>query len=428
MTKKSKPDHSTEPMPAFGHAIVIGSSTAGLTAARVLADYFAQVTIIERDELSTTPEYRRGLPQTRHAHSLPVRGQTILEQLFPGLLDELVANGAIPINSGSEMAFFIAGKWHEVKHNSATVSMTSSRPLLDTTIYRRLLALPNVRVIQEREVAGLAVDGWGQRVAGVRLRGRQGLRRRETIVAADLVLDASGRNSRAPEWLAELGYTPPGESIIDAFSGYASRFYRRPADFSGSWKTLYVRPSPPHQSRGGLLIPIEGERWHVTLIGMGGDYPPTDPDSFMEFARSLPTPQLYEAIKAAEPLTSPWGYRSTANRVRHYDQLPRYLEGFLVTGDAVYTLNPVYAQGMTAAVLGSEALAHTLAEQMPGDLAGLAQAFQTRLKQAVASAWQMATREDQRWPNTEVVQLYNPDAPRRPQVVTQILSLEALAA
>lgn len=114
--------------------------------------------------------------------------------------------------------------------------------------------------------------------------------------------------------------------------------------------------------------------------------------------------------------------------MRHYDQLPRYLEGFLVAGDAVYTLNPVYAQGMTAAVLGSEALAQSLAGQTLGDLAGLAKAFQTQLKQAVASAWQMATREDQRWPNTEVVQLYNPDAPRRPPMVTQILPLEALAA
>ncbi len=428
MSKKSKPNHSKEQMPAFGHAIVIGSSIAGLTAARVLADHFAQVTIIERDELSPIPEFRRGLPQTRHAHSLPLRGQTILEQLFPGLLAELVANGAIQINDGNEMAFFIAGKWHEVKHNAAMVSMTCSRPLLDATIYRRLVALPNVRVIHQREVAGLSVDRQGQRVVGVRLRGRQGLRRRETIVAADLVLDASGRGSRAPEWLAELGYTPPGESIIDAFSGYASRLYRRPADFAGNWKTLYVRPSPPDGSRGGLIIPIEGDRWHVTLIGMGGDYPPTDHDGFVEFARSLPTPQLYEAIKEAEPLTQPCGYRSTANRVRHYDQLSRYLEGFLVTGDAVYTLNPVYAQGMTAAVLGSEALAHTLARQTPGDLTGLAEAFQSRLKQAVASAWQMATREDQRWPNTEVVQLYNPDLPRRLQAVTQILPIAALAA
>lgn len=280
MMKKAKLNHSAAVAPAFGHAIVVGSSIAGLTAARVLADYFAQVTIIERDELTLTPELRRGLPQARHAHSLPLRGQTTLEQLFPGLMDELVANGAIQIDTGNEMAFFIAGKWHEVKHNAAMVSMTCSRPLLDTTIYQRVVALPNVRVIQAREVAGLAVDRRGQRITGVRLRGRQGLRRRETIVAADLVLDASGRNSRAPEWLAELGYTAPGESIIDASSGYASRFYRRPADFSGNWKTLYVRPSPPDQSRGGLVIPIEGDRWHVTLIGMGGDYPPTDHDGF----------------------------------------------------------------------------------------------------------------------------------------------------
>ena len=73
----------------FGHAVVIGSSFAGLTAARVLSDYFNQVTIIDRDGSLDPIEFRRGAPQTRHAHRLPPRGQMILEQQFPGLVDEL---------------------------------------------------------------------------------------------------------------------------------------------------------------------------------------------------------------------------------------------------------------------------------------------------------------------------------------------------
>jgi 2-polyprenyl-6-methoxyphenol hydroxylase-like FAD-dependent oxidoreductase len=238
----------------------------------------------------------------------------------------------------------------------------------------------------------------------VRLRGRRGLAEHETRLAADLVVDASGRESQAPQWLANLGYTPPRETSIRAFAGYASRLYQRPAEFGRNWKTLYVRPTPPHGTRGGVIIPIEGDRWHVTLLSMAGDYPPTDEAGFLAFARSLPAPQFYEAIKAAEPLTMIYGYRRTESRVRHYDQLPRYLEGFLVCGDAAYSLNPVYAQGMTAAVLGSLALEQCLrAQQRQGDLSGLPKAFQTQLSRVVADPWQMVTREDGRWPATEVV-------------------------
>jgi 2-polyprenyl-6-methoxyphenol hydroxylase-like FAD-dependent oxidoreductase len=416
MSTKSKNNSSNSQ--TFGHAVVIGSSIAGLTAARVLVDRFDRVTIVERDHLPASPEHRRGVPQTRHAHTLPLRAQEMLEQQFPGLSKELFSNGAVAINGGSEMAFFIAGKWHEVRHQASLISLACSRPLLDSTIYHRLRAHPRVSVIQEQEVIGLETDNRRERVTGVRLRSRQGLFRKESgFLAADLVLDASGRMSHAPDWLAGLGFSPPRQTTVNAFAGYASRIYRRPAGFDTAWKTLYIRPTPPQGSRGGLIIPIEGNRWHVTLIGMAGDYPPTGDADFLEFARSLPVPQLYEAIREAEPLSKPSGYRWTQNRVNHYDKLPRYLEGFLVAGDAAYILNPVYAQGITAALLGSQALAQTIeAQRDQDDLLGLASAFQSELRQAVASAWHLATREDRRWPATEVTKEVEPRQRRSPRL------------
>jgi 2-polyprenyl-6-methoxyphenol hydroxylase-like FAD-dependent oxidoreductase len=327
-----------------------------------------------------------------------------LEQQFPGLMDELETNGAVAINGGSEVAFFVGGEWHEVRRHQAIVSITCSRPLLEGALYRRLANHPGLRILQEQTMIGLEVDKKGRRVTGVRLRGRRGLAEHETRLAADLVVDASGRESQAPQWLANLGYTPPQETSVKAFAGYASRLYQRPAEFGDHWKTLYIRPTPPNGRRGGVIIPIEGNRWHVTLIGMASDYPPTDEAGFLAFARSLPAPQFYEAIKAAEPLSMIYGHRRTESRVRHYDQLPRYLEGFLVGGDAAYTLNPVYAQGMTAAVLGSQALEQCLrGQQRQGGLTGLAEAFQAQLSRVVAEPWQMVTREDRRWPATEVV-------------------------
>jgi hypothetical protein len=152
-------------------------------------------------------------------------------------------------------------------------AVTCSRPLLETIVYRRVMAQPKVRVVEEHEAVGLEVDRSGQRVTG--LHGRQrSLSSRPTTLAADLVVDASGRGSRAPVWLANLGYTPPRETTINVFSGYASRIYRRPAQFNGEWQMMMIKRVPPDSSRGGMIVPLEGDRWHVTLIGMARDYPP----------------------------------------------------------------------------------------------------------------------------------------------------------
>jgi len=409
---------------AFGQAVVIGSGIAGLTIARVLADHFAQVTIIERDRLPESPQFRRGVPQAHHAHSLPVRGQALLEQQFPGLTADLVAQGAVSINGGSEIAFFVAGEWHQVQHHPDIVSITCSRPLLEGAIYRRLVAHPRVHFLQEHSVIGLSVDQKGRRVTGVRLRRRSSLSSSEINLAAQLVVDASGRDSLAPQWLAGLGYSPPQETTVNAFAGYASRLYRRPPEGDKSWKTLYVRPTPAHSTRSGVIIPIEGNRWHVTLIGMAGDYPPLSEAGFLAFARSLPTTQFYEAISEAEPLSNLCGYRRTENRVRHYERLPRYLEGFLVGGDAAYTLNPVHAQGMTAAVIGSLALDESVKAQRgqhrPGDLTGLAAAFPKQLSRAMADLWEMVIRQDRRWSRVEVIDEVHLARRQRRQLVAKI--------
>ncbi len=383
----------------FGHAIVIGSSIAGLTAARVLSDHFARVTLVERDRLPAIADFRRGAPQGRHAHLLLPPGQAILEQLFPGLNAALLTAGATFINSGPETTFFQDGAWHD-----DLTCLSCSRPLLESTLYQRVAARSSVRILQGHDVLGLMVDPHRQQVTGVRLR-RRGSVSAEVTLPAQLVVDASGRGSRAPQWLAGLGYTPPQETIIDPFTGYTTRIYRRPPGFAGNWSLLRVRRTPPDGTRGGLISPIEDDRWYVTLIGVSRDYPPTDEAGFLAFARSLPSPHIYEAIQAAEPLSSIYGFRNTGNRLRHYDELPRYLEGFLVCGDAVCAVSPVHAQGMTSALLGLEGLADCLAEQrVRGNLTGLAQRFQQRLRQATQGVWEMITNDDLRWPATVVAE------------------------
>jgi flavin-dependent dehydrogenase len=220
---------------------------------------------------------------------------------------------------------------------------------------------------------------------------------------AALVVDASGRESRAPDWLRALGYAAPAETTINALLGYASRWYRQPDAAGQDWQGLLINPQAPHQPRSGVIYPIEGQRWIVTLIGTAGNYPPTDDAAFLDFARALDHPALYEAIATAEPLTPIAGYRRTENRLRHYEQLARMPDGFVALGDAVCAFNPVYGQGMTVAAVGAETLDDVLREH-PARAAtgegGRTAGFQRRLSRATATAWLMASGTDLNWPTT----------------------------
>jgi flavin-dependent dehydrogenase len=221
-------------------------------------------------------------------------------------------------------------------------------------------------------------------------------------VWGDLVVDASGRATKAPEWLAELGYVPPEKTAVNAHAGYAARYYE--VDPSLNWKAMYVQPTPESGARGAVLLPQEGNRWHVALIGIAGDYPPNDEAAFLDFARSLPTPEVYNVLKFAEPLTEAVGFRSAENRLYHYDQLPRYLENFVAIGDAVFAFNPVYAQGMTVAAVSALNLDRELRVQRDSsdDLTGLTERYHNAVAATLAMPWQLATGEDLRWQGTEV--------------------------
>jgi hypothetical protein len=289
--------------------------------------------------------------------------------------------------------------------------LTQSRHLLEWAIRRRVAALEGVRFVSSREAVGLVGTADGRAVCGVRLRRRaRGTETRgrvsdEEELAADFVVDASGRGSHAPRWLEALGYAAPPESRVNAFVGYATRVYRRPRGFDADWRAAAVRGIAPGDPRVGLLLPIEGERWIVTLVGYARDYPPTDEDGYLAYARSLRSRVIYEAIKDAEPVTPIYGYLKTDNVLRHYDRLARWPERFVVTGDAVCAFNPVYGQGMTVAAIEAAHLESCLREQRRlapnGDLTGLARRVQARLGEGVKGPWLLATGADLRYPTTE---------------------------
>jgi 2-polyprenyl-6-methoxyphenol hydroxylase-like FAD-dependent oxidoreductase len=380
-----------------GTAIVIGGSMAGLLAARVLADHFTNVLLLDRDHFPNGPAPRKGVPQARHAHLLLVRGRMILESLFPGLADDLLAAGAVPpLDLSADMAWLSPVGWGP-RFASGLTTFFCSRDLLESIVRARVQAFPNVRMISDCDVKELVVPTPGTGVSGVRVRHRDITSGAPTEYSAELIVDASGRSSRSPEWLEKLGYGRPEESHVNAFLGYSSRLYTQPANFKRDWQALFYQTRPPEGTRGAALFPMEGGRWLVTLAGTARDFPPTDEVAFLEFARSLPDSELYEAIRSAEPLGPISGYQRTENQWRHYERLPYWPKGFIVMGDAVCAFNPVYAQGMSVAALSAELLAQCLHTEGPS---AFGHEFQRRLARILEVPWSLATSEDFRYPST----------------------------
>jgi len=385
--------------PRLGRAVVIGASLAGLMAARVLAKHCERVTVIERDSLQEGAAPRKGCPQGRHVHVLLKRGQLAMESLFPGLKKALLMRDATELDNGSDMRWHHFGRWKS-HFDSDITTISVSRPALEYEIRRRVAMLPNVHIVTGAAFTRFAVDWEYSRITGVfaRANGPDSL---EDLVRADLVVDASGRGSQTPRLLKELGYSPPPESAIRVNFGYASRIYERPRG-DRDWRAMYVVDRAP-RTRGGLIFPIEGNRWLVTLLGWHGDHPTATDAGFLEFARSLPTPELHAAVCGAQPLTDPVCHGFPATWRRHYEDLCRFPIGLIVMGDALCSFNPVYGQGMTVSALEAELLDACLAQFSRLGMSGvdaLTTEFRMRVADIVKGPWQLASGEDLRFPQT----------------------------
>ncbi|MGH3770941.1 MAG: FAD-dependent oxidoreductase [Pseudonocardiaceae bacterium] len=420
--------HPLSDQPSSGrHAVVIGSGLAGLLAARVLVDHFDQVTILDRDRFPDKPEHRKGTPQSFHAHGLPLRGREIIDELFPGIEADLGAAGA---STGRDsVPFQVVSPFGPLPSRPQPGEFIMySRFLLEWAIRARLTQYSQLRLLPEAEAVGLdtSLAGTGAangRVTGVQVRYRKGAG--EGVLAADLVVDASGRGSKAPQWLATLGYGEVEEEVITSGIGYASRFYAKPDQFPTDWTGLVINGRVPRNPRAGLILTIENGQWHVTLGGYANAAPPTDEAGFMQWARDLPDPTIYEAIRVARPLTPIRGYRTPTNRLRHFERVARWPAGFVVTGDAVCAFNPLYGQGITVSAMDALVLRQCLQGHSGGARAGFEQAFQRRLAKNVATPWFVASTEDLRWPG---VQLQGAPPRRGTALVRRYLDLVLRAA
>lgn len=388
-------------------AIVIGGSIGGMVAARILTEHFDEVVLVERDYLPVGAENRPGVPHARHLHFLLKRGLMIIEDLFPGVKPDLLEAGCCVADQGKDVQYLYPYGMAP-RDEMGLEFLTFTRPLLESTIRKHLLADPRVSILEGHEICGLVADEDGHlhgkaRVTGVRVRPRNQSDHdehgSETVLRAGLIVDTSGRPSEAPQWLTELGYQAPEETVVDAFWGYATRIYEPPANWQADWKLTLCLPRPPYQPRAGVIQPIEGGRWLVTVAGVMRDYPPTDEEGFLQFAKSLSTSAIYDAIKNARPLTGIRGFRRTANRLRLFEKLPALPQGFVAMGDSVCAANPIYGQGMTLACLSALDLGRWLKDN--GGVPGDSLVFQKQVAKLVAAPFAMCAGADLRWPATQ---------------------------
>jgi len=381
------------------HAIVIGASMGGLLAARALSDFYAAVTVLERDTFPVSDVPRKGVPQGRHAHGLLARGRAVIEDFFPGWTDEVVACGG----ARGDIAGDVTWIGHGVTIKSAPsemVGLLASRPVLEGHVRRRLMALSNVRMIEDCVVQGLIADDSRVTIKGVRAKvGNEA----EQTMTADLVVDASGRGSSSPAWLENFGYARPEEEKIEIGIGYTTRIYRRhPADLGGKLAAI-VAGSGPNWRSGAILYQAE-DRWIVSIGGYFGDHAPDDDQMYAAYAGSLPTSDIHDIVAHAEPVSDFARYRFPANLRRRYERLPRFPAGYLVFGDALCSFNPIYGQGMTVAAQE----AALLRECLDAGQADLARRFFAAAATAIDTPWDIAVGNDLRHPQVE--------GPRSPKV------------
>lgn len=369
-------------------AVVIGAGMGGLAAAKALSGHFDRVTVLERDTLSSDAAPRPGTPQARHLHALLAGGLIALNELIPGIETELEQAGAVRIATG-DVRMERPGFDPYPQRDLGLSWLSVSRPLLEFVSRQIAKRQKNIEFrgdCRVREILGLPD---GSAVTGVRYETADG--RVETL-AADLVVDASGRGRLAFSAFESMGLPKPEETEIGIDIAYSTAVFERPDDAPSNWKVVMVLPSAPGDSRGGLLSPIENNRWIVSVGGNHGDAPPGDMEGFLAFIKTLRTSTIYDAIKDAKPTGPIIRYMLPCSSRRHFEKMQRFPRGLLPVGDAICRFNPVFGQGMSVAAQEAVILNRLLiagAGQVD-PLDGLASAFFAEIQAVLETPWGIA--------------------------------------
>ncbi len=380
----------------WGKAVVIGGSYAGLVTARVPADFFAEVVLVERDAVDEDTGAHQGAPQGYHAHAMLAKGGEILERLFPGLRDELREAGAPVFDYGQGIDFLLPTGLAPRARTGVQIQ-TFTRDELERRLRRKVLARSEVTLLAATQCSGLTRDASG-RVTGVTCRQRG----TEAIdLAADLVVDASGRSSSLEDWLGAVGVTVPTKRTVKAKVTYTSMNFDRPEEGHPSHPDYYIAYQmlfAPRVPRAGVLLAVERNRWTCSLLGFQ-DPPPADDTGYPRFAESLDNPHLAQQIGRRTVQEPTHRYTNVDNQWRPHHAVRNWPDRLIAVGDAVCVFNPVYGQGLTVAAMEAELLQRTLARRSASgkQLDGMAGGYQKRVGRLLLGPWTLSTNSDLMW-------------------------------
>jgi len=390
----------TSHQPKEEKAIVIGGGIAGLLTARVLSDHYEEVMIVERDELPKEPSTRSGTPQAFHPHRILPRGSIIMERFFPGYVDDLLDQGA-PSTQNEKMSLFTS--YGSLQMVPPEKNASSSRALLEWTFRQRVQKISNVRFLSKQEVTGLQTSADQSQVTGVHIKERSE-KKQERTVAADLVVDTSGRSSKLIKWLEAMGLEVPQPESLKVSLGYSTRYYRVPPHVKEKWGGVVSEAQPDKGIGTGMLGYIEENMAQTLLFSAGGaHYPSTNPEEYEKELQALATPMIAEVVKELEPIGVPRGYRTPESVRQHFEQMESWPAGLLVVGDAFCNFDPIHGQGMTVAAIEAEMLDICLREKRHTSQPHFERHVLQRMQEAIEPAWWLSSVADLRWKGVEHV-------------------------
>lgn len=382
-----------------GSVVVAGGGISGLLAAAAASSYVDRVLIVEKDTLPETPGPRRGVPQGRQVHALLAAGQDAMAQLLPGIVDDFEAAGARMVDSPADLAVFGSQGWAG-RVRSGTRAVMMRRPQLEHVMRTRVLSLPNVEVVTA-SITGLTASEDRSRITGVRLLG-------DEIIEAGLIIDATGRVSRSPEWLREFGYSAPEEKEMRSHIGYATVEARLPEGVLPEGVAGVLAHPHPGNCRGAAVVPADNGVYLIAGLGMLDQDPPKDVDGFLAHLDAAPSPIVGEIARKAEFLGPVVPYRIRGSRRRMWEELEPMPEGYLVVGDAVMAFNPLYGQGMSVAACEALALAHILEQDRT--LATAGRRAQRAMTDVIDTVFAMAVSTDGAYEGAELIGVQRPSA------------------
>lgn len=387
--------HSFPPATRWERAVVVGGGYAGLVTARVLADHFTEVLVLERDPVRPGTGVHPHVPQGYHAHALLARGGDALEALFPGLRAELAELGAPVFDYGERISFLLPTGYAPPDTVGVPVQ-TFTRDELERRLRQRVSALSPVRLLAATRCETVRASTPG-RIDQVRYR-TDGAD--ESVdITADLVVDATGRATPIDDWLADAHLPVSGRTVVKAKITYTSACYERPPGDQQDFDIAYQMTFAPDVPRGGVVLAVEHHRWMCSLFGFDQHVPPTDDEGYLDYAHTLGNPRLAEQIKSGTRQGGIHRYTNPGNEWRLHHKNPRWPERMIAIGDSLCVFNPVYGQGLTVAALEAELLGGLLRRHRAGarGLDGLSRAYHRAAARLIQVPWTLATSSDLMW-------------------------------